>query len=360
MNNYKGFEVKDWLDDFQFQRWVYHGESDLFFTNFIQNNPAQLPAMEQAREILLSVRGELDMISESEVKSRVAEILEAIPTASQQPFLWWKGNWLKIAAILILASGIGLSLYRRAGSLENLQFSVVEEPQAKKYKNLQVTNHTDNIRLVSLPDGSSVILKPNARITYPEQFARDRREVTMAGEAFFEVVKNPAQPFVVLAGTMVTRVKGTSFSIRANEGEDEVNLVVKTGIVEVSAMENEAEPGKRGTKKLILKPNEQVTFNQKDKSMVSRAVEKPVLLDLPVEKADLEFKRAPLADVFALLEKTYGVVIRYDRNAISDCTITAKLGDEPVTEKMDMICSVVNARYEITNGVITVTSGGCD
>ncbi|WP_031528572.1 FecR family protein [Dyadobacter crusticola] len=361
MNSYKDFEVKDWVEDLQFRRWVYQGESDLFFRSYIQNNPSQLPAMEQAREILLSVRGELDVITETEVKSRVSEILDAIPPAAPQPFFWWKANWLKIAAILVLAFGIGLSLYRRPGALNDLAFTFAKVQPPKKARSMQVTNHTGNIRLVTLPDGSSVILKPNARITYPEQFDKNKREVSMAGEAFFEVVKNPAQPFIVFAGSMVTKVKGTSFSIRANDGDDEVKLVVKSGLVEVSAMENDHEAaGQPRSRKLILKPNEQVTFNQKNNVMTAKLVEKPVLLDLPVEKQDFEFKRTPLAEVFTMMEKTYGIMIRFDADAVSECTITAKLGDEPVSEKMDMICSVVNARYELSNGVITVTSEGCD
>ncbi|WP_439556613.1 FecR family protein [Dyadobacter sp.] len=359
MNSYKDFEVKDWVEDLQFRRWVYHGESDLFFRSCMQNNAAQVPAMEQAREILLSVRGELDIISEKEVRSRVTEILDAIPADNPQPFLWWKGNWLKVAAILILAFGIGLSLYRKPGALKDLEFSLAAVQQPKKARSMQVTNHTGNIRLVTLPDGSSVILKPNARITYPEYFEKSKREVSMAGEAFFEVVKNPAQPFFVFAGSMVTKVKGTSFSIRANEGDDEVKLVVKTGIVEVSALENEGADNPQ-PRKLVLKPNEQVTFNQKNKLMTAELVEKPVLLDLPVEKQDFEFKRTPLTEVFTRMEETYGIMIRFDAEAISRCTITAKLGDEPVSEKMEMICSVVNAKYELSNGVITVTSNGCD
>ena len=103
MNSYKDFEVKDWVEDLQFRRWVYQGESDLFFRSYTQNNPSQLSAIEQAREILLSIRGEQDVISETEVKSRVSEILDAIPVVNQQPFLWWKGNWLKIAAILMFS-----------------------------------------------------------------------------------------------------------------------------------------------------------------------------------------------------------------------------------------------------------------
>jgi transmembrane sensor len=128
--------------------------------------------------------------------------------------------------------------------------------------------------------------------------------------------------------------------------------------VEVTALGDEAEAAI--PKKLILKPNEQVTFNRKSLNMVTKTVQKPVLLNLLAESQDLEFRRTPLADVFAALEKTYGIRIQFDPKTISHCTLTAKLGDEPLHEKLDLICAVVNARYETRGNVVAVTSEGCE
>jgi transmembrane sensor len=360
MNNYKDFGIKDWLEDFKFQSWVYHGESEQFWQHFLQNNPQQAANIEQARLILLSVRGNIEPISGEEVKSRVAEILDAIPEAGQQRYLpWWKSNWLKIAAMLLLTVGLGAGLLSRKDNFDKFQSFIAPVLNNQETERIEITNDSESIRLVNLPDGSSVVLKKNARISYPVAFESTKREVTMTGEAFFEVVKNPEQPFFVYSGSMVTKVKGTSFSIRANEGDDEVKLVVKTGIVEVSALD-EQESKISNKKKVILKPNEQVTFNRKSLSMTTITVKKPVLLNLPVEDQNFEYKRTPLYEVFASMEKTYGITIQVDKSAIAHCTLTAKLGDEPVSEKMDMICAVVNAKYETKNGVITVTSGGCE
>ncbi|SDH14099.1 FecR family protein [Dyadobacter soli] len=375
MNNYSHFQVKDWLDDLAFQRWVYHGEQDGFWKEFVRNNPGQLANIEQAREILLAVRGELDALPEPEVKLRVSEILNAIPDDKLRALPWWRSNWLKMAAMLLLALGIVTALFREKESLQNLQTFVAGLRDGDKPDELEVYNETHAIQLVNLPDGSSVILKKHARISYPAAFLADRREVTLRGEAFFEVVKNPEQPFFVYAGSMVTKVKGTSFSIKANDDDEDVELVVKTGVVEVSALENEGKSKSGAGKKLILKPNEQVTFNRKSLNMIAKTVQKPVLLNLPAESQNFEFRRTPLAEVFAALEQTYGIDIQFDAKTIAYCTLTAKLGDEPVYEKLDLICAVVNARYEMRVGpaagdsapgesapgtVVAVTSEGCE
>lgn len=360
MNNYSHFQVKDWLDDPAFQRWVYHGEQDAFWKEFIQDNPGQLSNIEQARELLLAVRGELDALPDSEVKARVSEILNAIPEEKLRALPWWRSNWLKIAAVLLLTLGIATALFREKENLQNLQSLVVGLGDGDQPGQLEIHNETNAIQLVTLPDGSSVILKKHARISYPTAFAADRREVRLRGEAFFEVVKNPEKPFLVYAGSMVTKVKGTSFSIKANDDEEDVQLVVKTGVVEVSALEEDGKSEVNAGKKLILKPNEQVTFNRKSLNMVTKTVQKPVLLNLPAESQNFEFKRTPLAEVFAELETTYGIRIQFDARAIAHCTLTARLGDEPVHEKLDLICTVVNARYQAQGNEVVVASEGCE
>jgi ferric-dicitrate binding protein FerR (iron transport regulator) len=360
MNNYSHFQVKDWLDDPAFQRWVYHGEQDGFWEEIVRDHPAQRSNIEQARALLLAVRGELDALPDSEVKLRVSEILNAIPDEQVRALPWWRSNWLKAAAMLLLALGIVTALFSEKESLQGLQTFVAGLGDDEKRGQLEIHNETNAIQLVNLPDGSSVILKKHARISYPTAFAADRREVTLRGEAFFEVVKNPAQPFFVYAGSMVTKVKGTSFSIKANDDDEDVELVVKTGVVEVSALDDERKSEVSAGKKLILKPNEQVTFNRKSLNMVTKTVQKPVLLNLPAESQNFEFRRTPLAEVFAELEKTYGIRIQFDARAIAHCTLTARLGDEPVHEKLDLICAVVNARYETQGSRIVVASEGCE
>ncbi|TLV00718.1 FecR family protein [Dyadobacter luticola] len=362
MNNYKSFEVKDWLEDLRFRDWVYHGKDDAYWLNVLRDNPLQAANMEQAREILLAVKGNQDFISEAEVKLQVGEIMQAIPDENERRILyWWNGNWLRVAAVFLLMTGFATIFYKQkniTARFGNAAKSAFNDSETLTWT--EIENKTTQIKLVNLPDGSSVILKKNARLRYPKHFTKEKREVELAGEAFFEVVKNPEQPFLVYAGNMVTKVKGTSFSIRANDEDDEVKLVVKTGIVEVSANDTGKKENGAEVKKLVLKPNEQVTFNRKNQTMIAKTVTTPVLLDLPVENQDFEFKRTPLADVFASLEKTYGLDIRYDKLAIAKCTITARLGDEPVSEKLDMICTVVNAKYETRNGVILVSSPGCE
>ncbi|MDQ6477192.1 FecR domain-containing protein [Dyadobacter sp. LHD-138] len=359
MNNYQNFEVKDWLEDRKFQDWVYLQESNSFWLNFLENTPHQISNMEQARSILLAVRGEAHSISPGEVKLKVAEILNKIPEEKVRVIPLWKSKWF-LAASVILLIGLGsVSLYlKKSFGERELYYSMGKKSAGPEL--IEVKNKSQLVKMVNLPDGSSVILKKGGRIAYPKEFAKDRRDVFILGEVFFEVRKNPQQPFYVFAGEMLTKVTGTSFSIQANEDDDEITLVVKSGVVEVSTLEKEEQGKKIGGTKQILNPNQQVTFNKKSLALNKKNIENAVLLNLPVESHDFSFNRTKLKDVFSLLEKSYGLHIDFDQDLTANCSITAELGDEPVYEKLEMICAVINAKFEAKGGNIRVISAGCD
>lgn len=360
MNNYHDFGVEDWLEDRRFQNWVYNNDSNPFWLHFLETTPHQAGNVEQARSILLSVRGESDAISAQEVKLRVAEILNEVSDDEQDHVTpWWKSKWL-LAASVIFVVGIAAGSMKVAGLFtEPEPYYAITENMGRE-KLVEITNKTDDIKMVNLPDGSSVIMKKNARISYPREFDSDKREVYMIGEVFFEVRKNPKKPFYVYAAEMVTKVTGTSFSIHADESSDQVDLVVKSGLVEVSTFGHDNAGVKVLAGKQLLNPNQMVTLHRISRKLVTKNVKSAALLNLAAETQGFSFKRTKLKDVFSLLEKTYGLHIEYNQATTANCTITAQLGDEPVYEKLEMICAVVNARFEAKGASVKVVSAGCE
>lgn len=102
---------------------------------------------------------------------------------------------------------------------------------------LATTTFARDIRLLRLPDGTRVWINQNTIIEYPEQFNSKERAITLKGEAFFEVAKDPTKPFVITSGDIKTTVLGTSFNVKAYSGmEPEVH--VRTGKVRVETDRN--------------------------------------------------------------------------------------------------------------------------
>lgn len=176
---------------------------------------------------------------------------------------------------------------------------------------------------VVLPDGSKVWLNAGSSLDYPKQFNGKTRAVQLQGEAYFEVTKNAAQPFIVHTKTFDIKVLGTGFNVRAYPGEDSAVTSLVHGSVEVIT-------GGKEKRSILLKPNEKITLataipaaatTEKTTSaqtvLLSTVPEKMILIDDTVQqetawvKNQLAFKKMPFAKVALLLENWFGAEIRF-------------------------------------------------
>jgi transmembrane sensor len=224
---------------------------------------------------------------------------------------------------------------------------------------LERVNTTEKPQLVLLPDGSSILLRPHSRLSYPRRFAGASRAVFLDGEAFFEVKKDPHRPFYVYADALVARVLGTSFSVDARPGSHALRVVVRTGKVSVYRYSRLRQPAGRG---LIVTPNQQVSLartapGQPAPEFVRSLVAGPQLLR-QTHGFPFVYQDTPAATVFAQIEQAYGLTMVYDERLLQNCPVTASLLDEPLYEKLTLVCRAIEARYEIIDGQIVI-SGGC-
>ena len=109
---------------------------------------------------------------------------------------------------------------------------------------------------VLLPDGTRVWLNSNSKLKYNKEFNSQNREVGLEGEAFFDVTKNAALPFIVHAATLDIEVLGTSFTVKSYPKDSTVEATLLKGAIEVRRK------GAQNTARVILKPNEKVVFDK--------------------------------------------------------------------------------------------------
>jgi len=145
----------------------------------------------------------------------------------------WYSGFLRIAAVLFFVAGAGWLLYL---SLQNNDSKLVTVKTGSQ-------TLTD-----TLPDGSVIILNKRSSISYPEKFtAADTRQITLKGEAFFQVEPDKSKPFVISVNDVTVTVVGTSFNIKSNVKKTEV--IVETGLVEVG----------KADQKVKVSPSESLT-----------------------------------------------------------------------------------------------------
>lgn len=368
MRNHGDLKPEDLVEDPAFRAWIYHGTGDAAWKEWLGTHPDRLQAAELARHVLLSIRGEQDHLPGTRVQNRVQEMLSQLNTSEPDYAMrpsnryFPKSKWLSVAAGLILVAGLGALLYPGPDdSSKEENATAVRLPEKSGLRYTEVSSGPENQKLVNLPDGSSVLLGKSSGIRFPVQFSPEKREVELTGEAFFEVKKNPGHPFFVYAGKMVARVIGTSFTITAYENDAVAKVRVKTGKVSVSHLDTDASGlNESPAGGLVLEPNQQAEFSRSDLKIVLLENPKNAHPPTPIESLDFGFRRTAVSEVFELIKKVYHVDIQYDAGLLQHCSVTASLGDEPLMEKLNMICEVIDATYRVENEKIYIKANGCE
>jgi transmembrane sensor len=185
-----------------------------------------------------------------------------------------------------------------------------------------------------LPDQSSVFLGAGAMIRHPRQFNQQSREVTLSGEAFFDVIPDKERPFIVHTRTMLTKVLGTSFKIEAFDNYP-LTVSVATGKVSVSTVANE----KINKELAVLTPGYKVTYDEASGIHQKGNASTEDLLQWT--EGDLIFDQQTLELVALKLEKRYGVQITFEKRDISRYKISGSFKREEDIQTILKILSVI-------------------
>jgi hypothetical protein len=222
----------------------------------------------------------------------------------------------------------------------------------------RLTNPEKTPRKVALNDGSFVILQAGSELRFPEIFD-DKREVYLTGEAFFEVARDTTRPFLVYSDEIVTKVLGTSFSIKAYAEEDEIVVAVKTGKVSVFTQDDHEKPVKQIRQEVILTPNQQAVYDRKADRVVKKLADNPQIIEQH-PSLKMHYTNTPVVEIFEAIEKSYGVEIQFNQEVLAGCTLTTDMAEEGLYERIAIICHALGAQYKVQETSIVIeTQGGC-
>jgi len=246
-----------------------------------------------------------------------------------------RARWMRAAAaavVLAMAAFAGLQFF---GS--NAEWTTVTAQNDRQQ--------------VALPDGSQVWLKENAQLSYVNGFEGDSRQLKLEGEAFFDVAKNPAKPFIIQAGEGTVTVLGTSFSVDADANSTEV--LVKTGKVAFQGNE-EVEP-------VLLTKNMKAEFEKGDKAPF---VETRVSMnELAWQTGVLKYRSVSLKQILIDLEAAYEVSIELTNSQLAKCEFTdiIELKGKTVEQALSGLLIQTELKLKESKGTYRLTGGksGC-
>ncbi|WP_114790650.1 FecR domain-containing protein [Niabella yanshanensis] len=319
---------------------------------YLKENPSDSQLADLLDKTLQGRFHQQDNFDSAQLKKRLQRIHERLsqeditPANADDP----KGRIRKIvriiAAVLLLTIGCTV-VYR--------QFT--ESNPVDHSKNILTTKKGSKSNLV-LPDGTKVLLNSDTRLSYNQSFGKEAREVTLEGEAYFEVVKDARHPFIVHTNAMDIKVLGTVFNVRAYQNEKNTQTTLLEGSVEVTL-------NKRNERNLVvLKPHEKIVVNNNpDHTAPLTADEMPVadisvltiktkqedssILETDWTKNKLAFDQVSYSEVFPELERWYGVTITVKDSSILTRKISGIYENESIGDVMESLKLATGFRYTI-------------
>lgn len=244
-------------------------------------------------------------------------------------------RWLSAAAISVIIFSSALVIY--------LQQSLVVDPvQETTEKIITKSTQAGQKSNIFLPDGSLVILNAESTISYPETFSVDRL-ISLEGEAYFDVRRDTANPFLVTSNGVITKVLGTSFNIRSRMDEQDVAVSLVSGKVQVQLSDvstHELVPGKR------------ITFNKSSEKFNIDDFETELVCSW--KDGILYFQEAEFSEIIKTLELWYGVKFSSTGQPDKEIDYTGKFINENLENVLHGIGFIMHFNFQIEGKNVTI------
>jgi transmembrane sensor len=197
-----------------------------------------------------------------------------------------------------------------------------------------------------LPDGTRVVLGVASTLRYPDEFGRASREVSLEGEAYFEVVHDEERPFVVRAGDLIAKDLGTEFTVRAYPEDAGARVVVRAGRVAIRAAadggrERVVAPGKLGR----LGAGREPTVEPADTAVWFAWTEGRLVLD-----------GIPLREALPQLSRWFDLDFSLGDSALGEVPLSATLRTQPTPDVLNNLAASLGMKQRRDGRTVTFYS----
>ncbi|SEL83122.1 FecR family protein [Parapedobacter koreensis] len=225
------------------------------------------------------------------------------------------------------------------------------DANGKLLTNTIVTPKGRQYQLV-LPDGSKIWLNAATEFTYPVQFNKSRREVTINGEAYFEVEKAADWPFIVKTKSQEVEVLGTHFNVSAYEDDEQAKTTLVEGSVKVSSIAVGSAPAQITNRSIILTPGQQAVTKRGKSQIVVGSIDTEEVISW---KENLfVFYDEEISEVMKKVSRWYDVEVTY-----LDGMAGKRIGGSiprfaSIGELMDALQATGLLHYKLEGGIVVI------
>ena len=236
----------------------------------------------------------------------------------------------------------------------------------------EISTRSGSRTKIQLPDGSSVWLNGGSKLVYDNNhFGEKLREVTLTGEAYFDVVKNKDKPFIIHANKINIKVIGTAFNVKAYPGEKNTETSLIRGSIEVTIANRKEKIMMKPNDKLIIS-NELIALTKGDAGTkktgsivadstviwlgrLTNAADENAIVETAWVDNKLLFDKETFEEVALKMERWYGVSIKITDVKLKSQRLTGTFEKETVAEALLALqISTPIFKYKIINQNILI------
>lgn len=329
--------AEDFAADESFIDWYLKKDTDhmLFWDTWISHHPEKLDEIYNAERILDLMFLKLNEAEFSEELANFSSFLGKSNDEKDDFIATRKSYYLKgLIVIFSLVSLSALSWY----FIKNYNFQNTDQ---LTYQIRQ--NPSGQRSIFQLSDGTRVTLNANSYLRFPENFDGKTREVELKGEAYFEVTKNPKQPFLVKSENITTTVLGTSFDINTQALNETLNISLVEGLVKISIT------NKKGL--VFLKPNQAIIYNKSTGALTKTAFNVKEITSW--KDGVLYFNHASFEEIAQRMKTIYGITLQKNTEKLN-WDYTGEFKNTDYLTVIRSICFAKKLRYQIVKDTIII------
>ena len=236
-------------------------------------------------------------------------------------FSWKVWPQIAVACIIIVLGLVNYRMNDKQKQLSTQNFTVLAEKGQRAF--------------ITLPDSTKVWLNSDTKISYPADYGLKERNVTLVGEAYFEVAKNPDKRFIVEAKGMQVEALGTSFNVNAYQNDNKIIASLFSGSVRVSYDRHVA----------IIKPHESVKVDLLNRSF-SRYKDESMQNIALWRKNEITFDGESLEEITHIMSRLYNTTICIEDESLKKVCYIGTIRNNNLENFIDIINLTTPVVYE--------------
>ncbi len=261
-------------------------------------------------------------------------------------------TFMRYAAVVLIT--VGLTWFAKDFSKSTPQLAVLQNTPVLHQNEVSVLYGSKS--KITLPDGSTVHLNSGSILRYPAQFDAENRKVSIEGEAYFDVQKDPKHPFLVRTNGVTVRVLGTKFNVKSYPDEKTVETTLVSGKVELYANNKEINDANR---LMVLAPNQQAVFEVEkgsNDSITNMVHNLNVDVNPIISWKDnrFMFRDEKFADLAMKLERWYNVDIKINDQKLQNTPFSGVFVKETVEQSLNALKLAAPFKYRMEKNQIII------